>query len=237
MRLDRIWHLGDIAGEAVTLALPLTNVAISATFIATGAANLLGWPIALGALLGVMLELTSFAAGRAWFRLRRIANRPPPSPVWGFALMLSYVLGMVAAVACIIAGLRTWMYGVPSFVSITGSFCFTLAGDLRTRETTQSAQADRNASDALAIELARIEADKRVRQSQVRAEAKAARAVSPSPQEVQAVPVALSLDERRAQVAELHAQALSNAFIADRLQVHPSTITRDLAAIGSNGHS
>ena len=81
--------------------------------------------------------------------------------------------------------------------------------------------------------LAQVQASKAAAQ----ANRKPRVAKAPSPQEVQAVPVALSLDERRAQVAELHAQALSNALIAERLQVHPSTITRDLAAIGSNGHS
>lgn len=236
MTLDRFWRVGDILSEAVTLLLPVTNIAMSATFLSTGATALLGWPAWLGALLGVMLELTSLAAGRTWFRLRNLAGCKEPSPTWGAVLELAYVLGLALATMCLIAGLGAWLYAVAPFVSIAGSLCFSIATDLRTREAAQATQAERKASDALTLELARIEADKRIAQSRIRAEAKAARAKAPSPQEPQAAPVALSLQERRAQVAELHAQSLSNAAIAERLQVHASTIGRDLAVIGANGH-
>ena len=70
-----------------------------------------------------------------------------------------------------------------------------------------------------------------------RASRKAERENSPSPQAPQAEPVALSLEERRAQVAELHAQGQRNLAIAQALDIPAYTVTRDLTAMKSNGHS
>jgi len=235
MKLDlsHVWDAGNIGGEIASLALPITNMAISATFIARGSAALLDWHPAWGAMLGVMLELTSFAAGRIWLRQRRLADAPTLPHGVGLALMSCYVAGLCGATAAMIARLPAVMYCIPPFVSIPGSFAFSIAADLRAREVVQATQATAQQDASQALELERIRSAERTERYRIRKETQAAQAPDVAPQaQVQTLDIAT----RRAQVAAMLDAGQSNADIAAALQIPAYTVSRDKAAIASNGN-
>ena len=180
----------------------------------------LGWPTWVGWTAGAAVECLGAASAHLWLDLRAYnSGKRKSDPAAPEALALGvvgvYFVGMGAlTVASTLPILRPYMMLVVPILSAAG----TLVLALRSGHVARLAQ----------VQASKVEAQAKRKPRVVKA---------PSAQAVQPDPVALSLDERRAQVAALHAQALSNALIADRLQVHPSTITRDLAAIGSNGHS
>ena len=180
----------------------------------------LGWPTWVGWTAGASVECLGAASAHLWLDLRAYnATKRNSDPTAPEALALGvvgiYFVGMGAlTVASTLPILRPYMMLVVPVLSAAG----TLVLALRSGHVARLAQVQASKVEAQAKRKARV-------------------AKSPSPQAPQAVPVALSLEERRAQVAALHAQGQRNLAIAQALSIPAYTVTRDLAAMKSNGHS
>jgi len=233
MKLDRVWDYGDIGGEGINLIMPLVSMAISAWFIGGGASDLLGWTPICGATVGLMLELCSFAIGRTWLKQRRLAGCPPLPHQIGAGGVGAYAASLCAATIAMIAKIPAILYCVPPFVSLVATLSFSIACDLRAQERDKTTQATAQQDASHALELERIRSAERTERYRIRKETQAAQAPDVAPQaQVQTLDIAT----RRAQVAAMLDAGQSNADIAAALQIPAYTVSRDKAAIASNGN-
>lgn len=189
----------------------------------------LGWPAWVGWIAGASVECLGAASAHLWLDLRaynldaaRVKSDPHAPERLALGVVGVYFVGMGAlTVASTLPILRPYMMLVIPVLSAAGTLVLALrSGHVARLDGVQSEQAERKAARA---ESKATKAKRNLTQSDA------------IPDAIE--PVALSLDERRAQVAELHAQGRRNLEIAQALQIPAYTVTRDLAAIGSNGHS
>ena len=190
----------------------------------TTGVSALGWPGWVGWIAGASVECLGAASAHLWLDLRAYnATKRNSDPTAPEALALGvvgvYFVGMGAlTVASTLPILRPYMMLVVPILSAAGTLVLALrSGHVARLVSVQSAKDEAQAKRKAA------RAKRNLTQSQT--------------QSTQAKPVALSLEERRAQVAELHAQGQRNLAIAQALDIPAYTVTRDLAAMRSNGHS
>ena len=167
----------------------------------------LGWPGWVGWIAGASVECLGAASAHLWLDLRaynatKRKGDPSAPETLALGVVGVYFVGMGAlTVASTLPILRPYMMLVVPVLSAAG----TLVLALRSGHVARLAQVQASKAEAQAKRKPRV-------------------AKAPSAQEVQADPVALSLDERRAQVAALHAQGQRNLAIAQALGIPAYTV-------------